>query len=73
MADALKQIGIDRPEALIGRDPLDLYQQLCIEQGERVDPCALDVMISITRFMAGEPPKVWWAYTAERKRRLSNL
>lgn len=27
----------------------------------------LDVYISITRFMDGEAPKPWWAYTAERK------
>jgi hypothetical protein len=28
----------------------------------------LDVFISITRFMDGEAPRVWWDYTAERKR-----
>jgi hypothetical protein len=26
------------------------------------------MLISITRFMNGEPPRPWWIYTAERKR-----
>ena len=33
--------------------------------------CVLDVFLSITDFMAGNPPRVWWHYTAERKRTLA--
>ena len=33
----------------------------------RHDPCVLDVFMSITRFMDGDPPRPWWDYTAERK------
>jgi hypothetical protein len=73
IAEALSGIGIDAPGDLIGRDPLALYQQLCIVQGERVDPCALDVMISIVRFMDGEPPRAWWQYTQERKRKYPGI
>jgi hypothetical protein len=29
----------------------------------------LDVLISVTRFMSGDDPKLWGAYTGERKRR----
>jgi len=29
----------------------------------------LDVLMSITDFMDGGAPRVWWDYTAERKRR----
>ncbi len=69
IALALQRIGVDSPNDLRGRDAFELYQNLCIAEGERVDPCALDVMISITRFLQGDDPKVWWAYTAERKKR----
>jgi hypothetical protein len=33
----------------------------------------LDVLISVTRFMSGDDPKPWWAYTVERKRRYGPL
>jgi hypothetical protein len=62
-------IGINAPEQLAGKDPLELYQRLCSKRGARQDPCVLDVLISITRFMGGDAPKPWWAYTGERKRR----
>ncbi|HET9462764.1 MAG TPA: helix-hairpin-helix domain-containing protein, partial [Thiobacillus sp.] len=55
MAKDLELIGINAP------DPLKLYQSLCRKRGVRQDPCALDVLISITRFMSGEEPKPWWA------------
>jgi hypothetical protein len=34
----------------------------------RHDPCMIDMLISVVRFMDGEPPQPWWAYTAEHKR-----
>lgn len=55
-------------KALVGRNPYELYEQLCAITGVRQDPCVLDVFISITRFMDGDDPLPWWAYTAERKR-----
>lgn len=73
IAAALRSIGIDRPADLVDRDPLDLYRDLCARTGQREDPCALDVFISITRFMAGDEPRRWWAYSAERKRRFPDL
>ena len=68
-ARTLGFIGINTPDQLAGKDPLALYQQLCRKRGARQDPCVLDVLLSITRFMDGEMPKPWWAYTRERKRR----
>lgn len=70
MAADLRRIGIERPAQLAGRDPYALYEQLCAATARRHDPCVLDVFISITRFVDGEAPQPWWAYTAERKRRL---
>ena len=66
-AGDLRQLGIQTPADLLGKDPLAMYQTLCVLSGVRQDPCVLDVFISLTRFAAGEPARVWWAYTEERK------
>lgn len=68
MAKDLEAIGIRTPVELIGKDPVKLYKTLCAKSGTRLDPCVLDVFISVIRFMDGEEPKSWWAYTEERKR-----
>lgn len=73
IARDLELIGISRPQQLVGKDPLRLYQRLCQERGYRQDPCVLDTFISLTRFMGGEEPQPWWAYTAERKRRYGSV
>lgn len=70
MAKDLRLLGYEAPGDLAGADPMELYLRLCTITGTRQDPCVLDVFLSITRFLAGEPPQVWWAYTAERKRML---
>ncbi|MDD2465839.1 MAG: helix-hairpin-helix domain-containing protein [Desulfobulbus sp.] len=71
IAADLKLIGICQPSDLLGLDPYQMYAQLCEITGYRHDPCVIDVFISVTRFIAGEDPNPWWAYTAERKRKLS--
>ena len=68
LAKDLRLIGIETPDQLSGRDPVELYAALCEAAGNRQDPCVLDVFMSITDFMNGGEPKVWWAYTPERKR-----
>jgi hypothetical protein len=67
IAADLNSIGITEPEMLAGRDPLELYRQLCVQAGSRQDPCLLDVLISVTRFMDGEEARPWWEYTPYRK------
>ncbi len=69
MSRDFELLGIRTPRQLRGKDPLALYQRLCRKTGVRQDPCVLDTFISVTRFMDGESPRPWWAYTAERKRR----
>jgi len=68
IAADLRRIGIYKPGELAGKDPFALYEQLGQAMGVRQDPCLLDVLISVVRFMAGGPPLPWWAFTAERKR-----
>jgi len=71
IAEDLRLIGVATPSSLRGKDPYALYDELCRVSGVRQDPCVLDVFIAATRFMAGEPAKPWWKYTAQRKRRLA--
>lgn len=61
-------LGITSPSQLKGRDPVALYDELSRRTRARQDPCVLDTFISLTRFMNGDAPQVWWAYTAERKK-----
>ncbi|GGX15821.1 helix-hairpin-helix domain-containing protein [Undibacterium macrobrachii] len=61
-------LGITLPDQLVGRDPLQMYHDLCRLTQQRHDPCVIDVFISITRFMDGEPARAWWCFTEERKR-----
>jgi hypothetical protein len=71
IAADLRRLGITSPEALLGRDPYAMYDDLCRISGQRHDPCLLDTFIAAVRYMAGAPKKPWWNYTAERKRELA--
>jgi len=73
MSSDFELLGIRTPQQLRGKDPLALYRSLCRMSGVRQDPCVLDIIISVTRFMDGEAPRPWWAYTAERKRRFGDI
>jgi hypothetical protein len=69
MAQDLRLLGFERPAQLAGQDPHALYDRLCVLTGTRQDPCVLDVLVSVTRFMDGDEPRPWWQYTPERKQR----
>jgi hypothetical protein len=71
VARDLRQVGIMTPEDLLARDPYAMYDELCRITGVRHDPCLLDTFIAAVRFIAGEPKKPWWKYTAERKKTLT--
>jgi Pathogenicity locus len=71
IAADLRRLGITSPSDLLGRDPYAMYDDMCRITGQRHDPCLLDTFIAAVRFMAGEPKKPWWKYTAERKRKLA--
>ena len=63
-------LGLNEPFELVGRDPYQLFNEVCTITGKRHDYCVLDTFIAAVRFMEGGPPKRWWEYTAERKKRL---
>lgn len=71
IAADLARIGIHRPQQLIGKDPLALYQALCRQTGRRHDPCVLDIFMAAIDFMEGGAPRAWWTFTEERKTRFS--
>ena len=63
-------LGIKEPIELIGRDPYQMYSDLCNVTSKRHDPCVIDVFISAVRYMEGGPPKKWWEFTNERKQKM---
>jgi hypothetical protein len=67
----LRLLGINKPSQLVGKSALEMYEALCAKTGVRHDSCVLDVFMSVTRFMAGDAPQPWWAYTAQRKQLLA--
>ena len=66
-AEDLIALGIQMPQDLVGKNPFEMYEQLCSLTHTRHDPCVLDVFMSVTDFMAGGDPQPWWAYTPQRK------
>jgi hypothetical protein len=64
----LHLIGVNEPADLIGQCPFEMYRRLCEVTAATHDPCVIDVFMSITSFMSGEEPRVWWHFTADRKR-----
>jgi hypothetical protein len=71
VAGDLRRLGVTAPADLLGRDPYEMYDDLCRLTRQRHDPCLLDTFIAAVRYMAGGPKKPWWKYTAERKRNLA--
>ena len=70
IANDLQLIGIDHPRQLIGKDPFDMYEELCTVSGKMHDPCVVDVFISVVHFMEGGDPLPWWVFTDERKKHM---
>ncbi|MBK9550331.1 MAG: helix-hairpin-helix domain-containing protein [Gemmatimonadetes bacterium] len=66
-AGDLRLLGIKHPRDLQGRDPYDMFDQLCAITRSNQDPCVIDVFLSVTAFINGGEPKPWWSFTAERK------
>jgi len=68
----LVALGIREPTDLIGRDPYQMYEELCCITHKRQDPCVIDVFISAVRYMEGGPAKKWWEFTEDRKKHFGN-
>jgi Pathogenicity locus len=69
IARMLERLGIGRPEDLRGRDAEELFEELCVLDGRRHDPCLLDTFASAVDFASGGPARPWWEYSRERRAR----
>ncbi len=60
-------LGIRKTEDLKGKDPVELYDQLCTMTQSRQDPCVLDTLMSVVHFADTGEARKWFDFTAERK------
>lgn len=64
IARDLMDLGIAKIEELSGRDPEQLYNELCVLKGQKVDRCMLYVFRCAVYFASGrdhDPEKLkWW-------------
>ena len=64
IAHDLRELGYGDVEALVGKDPEEMYSSLCRIRGERQDPCVLYVFRCAVYFASaqGHDPELlkWW-------------
>ena len=70
IARDLMDLGIRHPRELVGRDPEQLFEQLCGQRGERIDRCVLYVFRCAVYFASTERPEAdllkWWNWKDRR-------
>jgi hypothetical protein len=69
MAAELIKLGVTSLEDAAGRDPDEMYHELCSIDAKRHDPCVRDVFAAVVSYADGGPPRPWWEFTPERKAR----
>ena len=69
MAGDLLRLGIARLRDAAGRDPDEMYYELCALDAKRHDPCVRDVFAAVVSYASGKPARPWWEFTPERKER----
>jgi hypothetical protein len=69
MAAVLIKLGITRLQDAAGRDPDEMYHELCAIDAKRHDPCVRDIFAAVVSHAEGGPARPWWEFTPERKAR----
>jgi hypothetical protein len=69
MASALLKLGVTRLEDTVGKDPDEMYDELCAIDAKRHDPCVRDVFAAVVSYAEGSTARPWWEFTPERKAR----
>ena len=69
VARELERLDIAVPDDLRGRDPQELFDQLCELDGRPHDPCLLDTFVAAVSYAEGGPARPWWEFSRERKAR----
>ena len=67
IAKDLRDLGIEAPSQLAGRDPYDMYMQLCTQTGIRHDPCVLDTYAAAIHAARTGEAVPWWDFSDRRK------
>ena len=67
MAAELVKLGVTRLEDAAGRDPDEMYHELCAIDAKRHDPCMRDIFAAVISYAEGGPARPWWEFTPERK------
>lgn len=68
MSKDLNLLGIKHPQQLIGKNAYQLHNRLCGLKNATVDPCVIDVFLSVIHYMEGGEALPWWNFTEERKK-----
>ena len=69
MAADLIKLGVTSLEDVAGRDPDEMYHELCAIDAKRHDPCVRDIFAAVVSHAEGGPARPWWEFTPERKAR----
>lgn len=69
MAAVLIKLGITRLQDAAGRDPDEMYHELCAIDAKRHDPCVRDIFAAVVSHAEGGTARPWWEFTPERKAR----
>lgn len=69
MAGDLLKLGVMSLEDAAGKDPDEMYHELCAIDAKRHDPCVRDVFAAVVSYADGGPARPWWEFTPERKAR----
>jgi DNA transformation protein len=73
IAADLRSIGINTPEQLAVRDPLQTYLSLSNLMGQRHDPCVLYTLMAAKHFLDSDESVPWWKFTQEGKKLLARI
>jgi hypothetical protein len=71
IAEDLWELGIRKVNDLVNKNPEILYQQLCVMQGQRIDPCVLYVFRCAIYYASNteHQPELlkWWNWKDREK------
>ncbi len=63
----LYRLGVRSRDDLQMREADAMYEQLCLLDGVRHDPCVWDVFAAVVDYAKGKGSKPWWHYSRIRK------
>jgi hypothetical protein len=66
IAAKLRRLGVEAPQDLRESDGEELFERLCLMDGQRHDPCLLDTFNAAVDYANGAPARPWWEYSRER-------